>query len=87
MRCTDARFFLVSAAAVKHTVSQSVSYFTVPPCAHPKHTTRTLRSPAPQARGPLSQWTEAWPTQPAITQAVNRRMAGEGITLLPNVTR
>jgi len=25
------------------------------------------RSPDPQARGPQSQWTEAWPTQPAIT--------------------
>jgi hypothetical protein len=35
----------------------------------------------PQARGPLSQRTEAWPTQPAITQAVNRRMAGGGVTL------
>ena len=41
--------------------------------------------PGPQARGPQSQWTEVWPTQPAITQAVNRRMAGEGITLPPNV--
>ena len=34
-----------------------------------KHTQRA-RSADPQARGPLSQWTEAWPTQPAITQAV-----------------
>ena len=24
------------------------------------------------ARGPLSQWTEAWPTQPAMTQAKMR---------------
>ena len=30
-------------------------------------------SPDPQARGSLSLWTGAWPTQPAITQAVNRR--------------
>ena len=34
-----------------------------------KHRVRA-RSPGPQARGPQSQWTEAWPTQPAITQAV-----------------
>ena len=34
-----------------------------------KHTQRT-RSPGPQAREPLSQWSEAWPTQPALTQAV-----------------
>jgi len=32
--------------------------------------TQRARSPDPQARGPQSQWTEVWPTQPAITQAV-----------------
>ena len=32
--------------------------------------TQRAQPPDPQARGPLSLWTEAWPTQPAITQAV-----------------
>ena len=36
----------------------------------------TRKPPDPQARGPLSLWTEVWPTQPAITQAVNRRHGG-----------
>jgi hypothetical protein len=35
--------------------------------------TQRAWSPDPQARGSLSLWTGAWPTQPAITQAVNRR--------------
>jgi len=64
-----------------HTVETSIPAA----AAAVKHTQRA-RSPDPQARGPLSQWTEAWPTQPAITQTVNRRRAGEGETLPPNVT-
>ena len=38
--------------------------------------TQRAQPPDPQARGPLSLWTEVWPTQPAITQAVNRRHGG-----------
>ena len=45
--------------------------------------TQRAWSPDPQAaRGSLSQWTEAWPTQPAITQArIDRRgERGGGVT-------
>jgi hypothetical protein len=43
--------------------------------------------PSTVATGPLSQWTEAWPTQPAIsyyTLAVNRRGAGKGVSGNPS---
>ena len=61
--------------AVKHTVSQSVSFFTVPRRAHPSTGSQSgsatpgqrARSPDPQARGPLSQWTEAWPSSVMLT--------------------
>ena len=43
---------------------------------------RARTSPDPQAREPLSLWTEVWPTQPVLTldvltPAVNRRSLGE----------
>ena len=40
-------------------------------------------APDPQARGPLSQWTEAWPAQPAIHRPLIGRRAREQGRPLP----
>ena len=49
-----------------------------------QHNAQSLRTPkrGGRYRIALSQWTEAWPTQPAITQAVNRRGRGRDLTPL-----
>jgi hypothetical protein len=38
--------------------------------------TQRAHAPDPQARGPLSLWTEVWPTQPVLTQPDNRINTG-----------
>ena len=48
------------------------------------NTTR-VRTPDPQARGPLSLWSEAWPTQPVLTLPYAGRPRATCIGIVKNV--